>query len=426
MKKTGDTHKKVIKALGRREFLKSASIVATAAAALPAYSPFSIIARKAKAQPPPPNTDQVKVIVARDSATHEGSLIQTNYVKIVMDEAIRRLTAIFDTGEAYKSVLPDITLDKVIGIKVNCINSSLPTHPEVVDALIAGLLEMKVEGQPFPANNIIIWDRTNAELAATGYTLNTGTEGVRCFGTDQVGINYNVPLNCNGYTQYPSMILTDYIDYHIDFAVMKNAGGSGLTMTLKNNFGCISAPWDLHASNCDPGIPAANQQIRDEVEVEESLFIVDAIFACTAGGPSGPPNLEYDGIIMGVDRVAVDSIGRSILEEYGCQTLAAATHVDTAAGAPYFLGSNDLNEIHRLDVNNPSEPVGDLVIRKTDSNILLRWTSSEYTGYYKVLRSPDPNFSHIEEIGMTRINEFMDRNIMSTAQKYFYRVLKTW
>jgi uncharacterized protein (DUF362 family) len=425
MKKTGKTCKKVTRTLDRREFLKSASLAVTAAA-LPAFGPFSIIPRKAGAQPPPPNTDQVKVIVARDSATHQGSFIQTNYVKIVLDEAVRRLTAIFDTGEAYKSLFPDITTDKVIGIKVNCINPSLPTHPEVVAALAAGLQEMRINGEYFPANNIIIWDRTNAELAATGYTLNTGTEGVRCFGTDQVGINYSVPLNCNGYTQYPSMILTDYIDYHIDFAVMKNAGGCGLTMTLKNNFGCVNAPWDLHGSYCDPGIPAVNQQIRDELDVVEALFIVDAIFASTAGGPTGPPNLEYEGIIMGIDRVAVDSIGRAILEENGCQTLSLATHVDTAAGAPYYLGTNDLEEIHRLEVNNPSEPVNDLAIQNVDRDILLRWTSSEYTGFYKVQRSPDPGFSAVEELGATRINQFVDRDIISASRKYFYRVLKTW
>ncbi len=413
------------KAIRRRDFLKSASLATAAALTAPAvFSPVSIITRKAAAQYS--NTDQIKVIVSRDDGCASGSQIITDYVQVTLDEAIRRLTNIYDVGEAYKSVFPRITSQSVIGIKVNCINSDLPTHPEVVDALIRGLVQMNVDGAPFPENNIIIWDRSNADLQAAGFTINTGTEGVRCFGTDQVGFNTSISLNCAGVVQHPSRILTDYIDYHVDFAVLKNASGSGVTLTMKNNYGCINEPWNLHSNGCDPGIPAVNQQIRDELDVIEALFIVDAIFGVTAGGPMGPPNLQYNGILMGFDRVAVDTIGSSILEEFGCTTLGNATHLETAAEPPYNLGTNDLDEIHRLDITNPSVPVTDLRVVTQDRDVMLTWSSPEFTGYFKVLRSPDPYFSQVEEIAVVQGGQYLDRQAIGPMQKNFYRVMKTW
>ncbi|MBU1652565.1 DUF362 domain-containing protein, partial [bacterium] len=326
-----------------------------------------------------------------------------------------------------KSMFPGINSDSVIGIKVNCINPYLPTHPEVVDALINSLLQMDFSGTPFSPNNIIIWDRANSELSGTGYTINSGAEGVRCFGTDQVGYNSSVSLNCNGTTQHPSRILTDYIDYHIDFAVMKNAGGCGLTMALKNNYGCIDQPWNLHDNYCDPGIPSVNTAIRDELDVVEALFIVDSIFGCYTGGPMGPPNMEYHGVLMSFDRVAVDTIGRQILEEYGCTTTGLATHVDTAAQGPYNLGTNDLEEIHRIDIENPSVAVEGLRVLPEERHVKLSWETGEnYTGYYKVLRSVDPTFATAEEIGVTRFPYFVDARIIGNSQKSFYRIQKTW
>jgi len=425
MKNPGKTGEKTGNGLNRRDFLKTASLAAAAASSQALFGPVSIIAHKAQAQPG--QTDQVKVIVSRDEGASQGSIIVTDYVQLIMDEGIRQLTGIFDIGTAYKSLFPGISSDSVIGIKVNCINPYLPTHPQVVDAMINSLLLMEIDGTPFPANNIIIWDRLNSELAGVGYTLNTGTDGVRCFGTNEVDYNSLVELNCNGTIQHPSRILTDYIDYNIDFAVMKNAGGCGLTMTLKNYYGGIDAPGNLHDGNCDPGIPSVNAAIRDELDVVDSLFIVDAIFGTTFGGPTGPPNLVYNGLIMGFDRVAVDSIGREILEENGCTTTGLATHIETAAGDPYNLGTNSLEEIHRIDINEPSAPVEGLRVNPLDRHVELTWmTDGSYSGYYKILRSIDPTFATAQEIGQTRYPYFVDARVLSNSQKNFYRVQKTW
>lgn len=411
--------------LSRRSFLRSASLAAVSAVALPAsFSPIAILTKKAKAQPP--NLDPFRVIVVRDEAAHQGSQINGGITRVMMDEAIRRYTQTYEVGDAYGAIFPGISQSSVIGIKVNCINQDLSTHPAVVDALVSGLQKMRIGGMPFPANNIIIWDRYSSELEASGYTLNTGSTGVRCFGTDEVGYNTNITLSCAGYTQHPSRILTDYIDYHINFAVMKNAGEAGLTMTLKNNYGCIDAPYNLHATNCNPYIPAVNQQLRDVLELQETLFIVDAIFGSWYGGPMGPPNMIYDGIILGQDRVAVDTIGRCILEEYNCPSLTNSVHVDTAALPPYSLGTNNLEEIERIDVMNPSSAVQDLRMATTGQNVKLGWTTPEYTGYFNINRSTDSNFTSFEQIAHIRANQYIDFQAINQSRKFFYQVLKSW
>ncbi|RJP79309.1 MAG: DUF362 domain-containing protein [Candidatus Zixiibacteriota bacterium] len=410
----------------RREFLKSSALAAAALAFPAALSPFSIITRKATAQPGA--TDDPAVVTVRDTAAHSGSQINAGIAQVMLDEAVRRYTGLSNLGLAYKSLFPGISMNDVVGIKVNCINAQLSTHPPLVSALANGLQQMPFGTASFPANNIIIFDRSTSELQNAGYTLNTGTTGVRCFATNSSGIGYNssVTLNCAGTVQHPSRLLTDHCDWLINFAVMKNATGCGLTMTLKNAYGYVSAPSAMHGTLCDPYIPAVNQQVRDVLAVTEALFIVDGIFGSYTGGPMGSPNFTWDGIILGQDRVAVDAVGRSILASYGCPTLAASVHVDTAAQAPYSLGTANLAQIQQVNVMNPSQSVEDLDVQWGGSDVHLDWSAPEYTGQFTVLRADNPDMAGASPLATVSGNAYTDPGAVNAAMKYFYRVVKTW
>ncbi len=406
--------------MNRRTFIKSAAAV-TAAASLPPGL-FSIVTRKAQASD---LLDDPRVVVVRDTASHQGSQVSADIVRVMMDEAVRRYTGINDLGDAYLSLFPGINADSVIGIKVNCINSSVPTHPETVQALTDGLQQMIVGGNPFPANNIIIWDRSTWELQNAGFTINTGSTGVRCFSNQYTGYS-DIYLDCNGSQQHPSRILTDYCDYLVSFGVLKNHGTAGVTLTMKNHYGSIQSPGAMHGGYCDPYIPALNQQIRDELAVQETLFILDAIFGVTYGGPGGSANLIYEGLVLSEDRVAVDAVGRDILDEAGCSTIGIATHVDTAAQPPYNLGTADLTSIERIDVQDPSCEITDLSVTTGGDNVVLNWTTPEYTGLFKVLRSADPDFASYDEIAVISGQSYTDVGILNSGERFFYRVLKTW
>jgi uncharacterized protein (DUF362 family) len=407
------------KGLKRRDFLKT--VGTTAAVAGLSAGPFSIISRRLRASN---LLDDPRVVVVRDGNAHSGSQVVGDIVQVMMDEAIRRYTGITDIGAAYMSVFPGIITSSVIGIKVNCLYT-LCTHPIVVDALINGLLRMTPGGSPFPANNIIIWDNTSSRLQSGGYTINTGSNGVRCFGTNVVGYN-SMYLDCNGSNQHPSNILTDYCDYLVDFAVLKNHSISGVTLSMKNHLGSIDYPGGLHGNHCNPYIPALNQQIRDVLSVQETLHIVDAIFGVYYGGPGGSPNMVYDGIILGEDRVAVDAIGRQILDDTGCTTIGISDHVDTAAGSPYFLGTADLAGIDRVEIQNPSAAVTNLVIKPAGQDVVLRWDAPEYTGLVTVQRSTDSSFTTYDEIATVNGDSYTDAGVLGSSNTYFYRVVKTW
>ena len=96
------------------------------------------------------------VIWCSDVAATIGSTINQSIVQIMMDISIRRLTGQSTVGAAWLSLFPGITQSSIICIKVNCINSALSSHPEVVTTITNGLAQMNVGGQNFRRNNIII------------------------------------------------------------------------------------------------------------------------------------------------------------------------------------------------------------------------------------------------------------------------------
>ncbi len=340
--------------IDRRDFIKSSSKIAAGSMLLPAIL-------TANSRHTGGTDEPSKVVVVTDDNCTEGYNINTEVLQIIVDTGITEYTEISNVGEAWMSLFPGITSDSVIGIKISLLNRYVPTRPETTQAVIEGLLQMPVPGG-FDPNNIIIWDRWNSDLINAGYTINTGSTGVRCFGTTQSGIGYNYdqPLSVHIRTCYPSRILTDHIDYMINLAVIKDHSFSGATLSLKNHYGSVHNPEALHNGYCNPYIPALNQQIRDVLGDKQKFCMVDAIFGMYYGGPSGPPNFVYNGVIMSEDTVAIDRVGLDILVERGMSHAWQATHIETASQEPYNLGNYDLALIDRIDIENPSSAVSDL------------------------------------------------------------------
>lgn len=297
------------------------------------------------------------LVVVHDSNVSVGSNINPEVTRIMIDEGIKAYTGESTVGDAWLSVLPDISPEQVIGIKVNMASSSLPSHPELVYALADSLTEMRFGSDRFPENNIIIWERTNYELMAGGLTYNTSTEGVRCFGTDTYGVGFaSNTYYVHGNAQHFSRILEEMIDHNINVGVLKNHSQAGVTLCMKNHYGSADNIYNysMHNSYCNPGIPALNQVIRDELDGRDRVMILDAIFGAHYGGPGGPPTFVQNEIIMGEDPVAVDAIGMDILDDHGCPTIGRAHHIATAADPPYLLGNYDREQINIIRVEEPS------------------------------------------------------------------------
>lgn len=290
----------------------------------------------------------IVVIVIHDGAT-SGPSINEPIVQIMMDAAIQELTSQPTVGEAWLSLFPGLTTSTLISMKVNCINSSLPSHPEVANCIVNGLTQMQIGPETFPENNIIIWDRTDGELSSSGYTINDTPSGVRCFGTNHSGIGYSsTPIDVAGVTSYPSRIVTDLCHQMISLAVLKNHSGPGLTLNLKNHYGSVNNPGSLHGPGylCDPYIAALNLAFRDDLGKLQKISIVDALFGSYSNGPGGSPQFVYNGLILSTDPVACDYEGMVIInQERASHGMGPVNAPYVQTCADYGLGTNDPAEI---------------------------------------------------------------------------------
>jgi uncharacterized protein (DUF362 family) len=302
------------------------------------------------------NKSQVIIVRDDDSATMNYPKVDRDVAQYMVDAGIRILTGFNVLGEAWKSLFPGITKNSIISIKVNCINSSLPSHIEVCYSIVQGLTKMIVDGSPFPENNIIIWDRTTGELKRAGYTINKSNTGIRCFGTNEIDVGYSTSkYKVAGVQQRLSKIITNMSDYMINLSVLKNHSGAGVTLSMKNHYGSCNGPGSLHDGNCNPYIPALNalQPIRDK----QVINICDALYGVITGGPGGVPQIVPKSLIFSFDPVALDYIGSKMLEDNGCRTLKRAQHIAKATQEPYNLGTNDPAKIDITDIENPSTQI---------------------------------------------------------------------
>lgn len=344
-----------MKEFSRREFLDAAAKGAAGLYMLPrTLNPFVQKAMTA--------SDLSRVVVVKDDNALTGKNFDQTVAEAMMDAGIAKLTGIEDTGEAWKSLFPGVSPSSVIAIKINSMFSTMPTHPPVVNALLAGLKKMAFDGNPFSENNIIVWDNKNSFMSTAGYKINTSTTGVRYFGTEGDYGDALYPID-GGPSQRLSKILTDQCDYLINLSVLKNHRFAGVTLSLKNHYGSIHGiglnfdPADpLHANAAELQIASINalKPIRDK----QVLCICDAIKGIVSGGPDGAPQVAPKSLIFSKDPVAHDYTGTLILKEYGCSDnytdiTQLSRHIAAAANQ-YGLGTCDPNQIERIDVINPT------------------------------------------------------------------------
>jgi hypothetical protein len=335
--------------VSRREFLRIGATASVGLAASRIWMPRISSAN-------PQNTS--RVVVVTDVEVLDGSTIRPDIVRIMIDEGIKALTGTGTPAEAWLALFPDLSVDLAVGLKINTINSNLPSHPAVTLTMAESLAETPVAMGTYPENQMLIWDRWGWELEAAGYTINTSTEGVRCFATDSAGIGYGTSsINVNGSQQWVSRCYIDYSDCLINVCLLKNHTISGVTHSLKNHYGTINNPDALHSGHCDPYIPALNLALNEVYGPRQKLCVCDAIYGIRYGGPMGYPQFIYNGLLFATDPVALDAVCRQILEEHGSNTIGLAHHIDTAGAPPYNLGNSDLQNIERIDIVNPSNPV---------------------------------------------------------------------
>jgi uncharacterized protein (DUF362 family) len=328
----------------RRDFLKEA---ATGAVILGSQSKLGIAGMLDHHT----ESGKSKVVVARDPQLHgTGTQPDEKRVLALLDRAIAAYTGRQNPVEAWKHIVGP---SKVIGLKTNGLGGKgISTHLALVMAVSERLQQAGVK-----PGNIIVWDRNARDLQACGLTINTDPSRVRCFGSDVSGYEEQ-PVAWGSANVKLSKILTRECDMVIGLPILKDHEMSGVTFAMKNMYGVVERPFELHANGCNPGVADLNRipVVREKVR----FTIGDAISSVYQGGPSfHPEHLWYpNALIVGEDRVAVDHVAWQMIErkraEAGVPTLEAAgrppRYIATAADAAHGLGVNDPQRIHLMEI----------------------------------------------------------------------------
>jgi uncharacterized protein (DUF362 family) len=338
--------------IGRRDFIRRGSVSLAGAG-------VATLLNSGGASGQEPRKSTI-VMVKHDGATDERGVGHPAVVKKIVARSIAELTGKDSPRDAWREF---VSPDDIVGIKVNCIaRKNFSTQVCVVDAIVDGLTSAGVK-----PNNIIVWDRWNWEMEAGGYQMNMSDQGVRCHGTDRgsfepaklrsvprgdrdkvlkelTGRFYpEKPTDIAGVPVYFSKILLDEITALINVPLIKDHRISGVTCSMKNHFGSIINPSDLHLTNADPYL--AHLNIAPPIRDKTRLIVTDVLRAVYNGGPSDSPDRwRQNAVMVSTDTVAMDSVALAMIEEkrkeHGMSPIGErARYVATAAKVG--LGTND-------------------------------------------------------------------------------------
>jgi uncharacterized protein (DUF362 family) len=331
----------------RREFIKTTATGALILGSQTSLGLAAILDQKAQHA----EAAKSKVVVARDPALHgpAGQLDDKRVIDL-LDRAIAAYTGRDHPVEAWKRIVP---IGKVIGLKTNGLGGKgISTHLALVLAIAERLQQAGVK-----PGEILVWDRNARDLEACGLTINTDPSRIRCFGSDVSGFE-DQPISWGSASVKFSKILTRECDMVIGLPILKDHNLSGVTFSMKNMYGVVQRPFELHAGGCNPGVADLNRipVVRDKVR----FTIGDAMSSVYEGGPGFHPEhlWQPNALIVGEDRVAVDHTAWQIIErkraEVGVPTLEAAgrspLYIATAADAEHPLGFNDPKRINLMEV----------------------------------------------------------------------------
>jgi hypothetical protein len=242
-----------------------------------------------------PTSETSRVVVVRHAGVWAGDEPVMDVVLAMLDTGLSRLTGMGDPLAVWRMLFDPS--ERVL-LKVNCISSGGPTQPAVAYAVA-----QRLQDAGLVPENILIFDRTDNELAYAGYTVNDGGPGVQCRGKRELGSEAAL-------TQATVAFYRDFdeCDSLVNLPTPKQHGGAGVSVSLKNHYGSVNRPGSLHGNWCDPAIAELNAQsnIRDKTRL-----IVGAALNVSPFDWERPE--RENALLLSFDPVALDTVGRDIL-----------------------------------------------------------------------------------------------------------------
>lgn len=232
--------------------------------------------------------------------------IPEKHVVPVLNEALKRITGKSSAEQAWKRLF---SRRERVGIKLSCLpGKPLSSSPGLVMSIVRGLISAGIK-----PGNIFIWERTGRELERAGFQISR--KGVNVFGTDVMsdgGYSERIEISRSVGTCFSRIM--ESVDALISVPVLKDHDIAGVSIGLKNFYGAIYNPNKFHANNCNPYVAdlCAHPLIRKKLR----LTVCDASRVQVNNGPAFFPRyaLEYGGILLSTDPVALDYTGWKIIE----------------------------------------------------------------------------------------------------------------
>jgi hypothetical protein len=242
-----------------------------------------------------PATAISRVVLARHSGVWANGAPDPEIVLRMLDAGVSTLADDSDSLAAWRTLFEP---GERVLLKVNCISYGGPTQPAVAYAVARRLQDVGLA-----AEDILIFDRTDNELAAAGYTLNEGGPGVQCHGSR--GSGSEAVLTQATVRFYQEL---DTCDAIVNIPTPKQHSSAGVSVALKNHYGSVDRPGALHANWCDPAIAELNAQpnLRDKTRL-----IVGAALDVSPGDWNQPD--RENALLVSFDPVALDTVGRDII-----------------------------------------------------------------------------------------------------------------
>jgi uncharacterized protein (DUF362 family) len=278
---------------------------------------------------------KAKVAIVQDPAVINRQKIDPAAAEAMVHRAVCLITGKEDRELAWKALFSP---KEKVAIKVNTRYPPVISNSEIVQGVINGLKSAGIE-----ENRIIIYDLTDEELKKAGFTLNDSGKGVRCHTTREYKEISKGTLQVK-----LSGILMDEVDAIVNVPAFRHHVKAGVTFSLKNHFGSVQNPKELHPENC---IRAADLNGLDPIRKKTRLALVSAIRGQCNGGPGHQPwfTWNYAGLIGGIDSVAVDTVAtEEIKAQREAKRIAGGiwpriTHIPRAG--EMGLGVSDLGKI---------------------------------------------------------------------------------
>jgi len=249
------------------------------------------------------------VVIARSpKLKRQGHKLLKENARPFVEKALIRITGASSAASAWKSLFSP---GEKVGIKLSCLpGRHLSTTEGLVMAVVDGLLSAGIKKR-----DVFIWERTNRELEKAGFEV--GRSGINILGTDHFpGGGYSQQIEFARSVGTCFSRVMEIVDAHINIPVLKDHDIAGVSIGLKNFYGAIYNPNKFHGNNCDPYV--ADLCTHPLIKNKLRLTLCDASRIQANNGPAFYPKyaLEYGGILVSRDPVALDYTGWQIIEHY--------------------------------------------------------------------------------------------------------------